>query len=377
MLALVLFVLEFSAILYLKAFRGYDGEHLIQYEFDPYKNILPTRNFVDTRGIRHNSQGFRHDGDVSLAKPEGTYRIFLMGGSTAYGLGGLWSHIQRDFEVIDNSETIAAFLQKDIQRALPGVVVEVVNAAITSTWTHHHLIYLNQTVLKFSPDMIVFVDGFNDYYEYSDSHDQFSSYAYQEQSHVIMGEPTLYTLAYTNMWWLYRKSAFAYLTFRTLRDLKRAFSSGPDNTPLNVEDTLPKLKKVFSNNALNMLKRISLLVESEDIEAVFVLQPMLILERERAMPSVERQLFEFNIESWKANYEAFSKEAVKLVAPLAKVVVEKNGAHFVDATRIYSGAEGQIFTDYAHLTPLGNQLLAQHIADFVIPVVKADLDARK
>ncbi len=119
MLAITLGVLELAATWYLKAFRGYDGEHLLQYEFDPYKNIIPTRNFVDTRGIRHNSQGFRRSTEVPLAKSEETYRIFLMGGSTAYGLGGLWPHLQRDYEVIDNSETIDAYLQKYLQHALP------------------------------------------------------------------------------------------------------------------------------------------------------------------------------------------------------------------------------------------------------------------
>ena len=68
--SLILFVICFAVLegasnVYLRVTRGYDGEHLIQYEFDAYKNLLPTRNFVDTRGIRHNSQGFRHPVDGS------------------------------------------------------------------------------------------------------------------------------------------------------------------------------------------------------------------------------------------------------------------------------------------------------------------------
>ena len=44
-------VLELIASLYLRQFRGYDGHHLYQYTFDPYKNILPAPNYVDTRGV--------------------------------------------------------------------------------------------------------------------------------------------------------------------------------------------------------------------------------------------------------------------------------------------------------------------------------------
>jgi hypothetical protein len=137
LIVLVLALFEFSARVGLKLLRGFDGKHLYQYVFDPYKNILPAPNFVDTRGIRHNSVGFRRDSEVSLQKPVGTYRIFLMGASTAYGLGGLWPHLQREFAVLDNSQTIDAYLEAMLADSFPDMKVEVINAAITSTWTHH------------------------------------------------------------------------------------------------------------------------------------------------------------------------------------------------------------------------------------------------
>src|SRR5579859_5963059 len=110
--------LEFGARLYLRETHGYDGEHLYQFAFDPYKNILPSPNYVDTRGIRHNSKGFRRSTEVNLTKPSGTYRIFLMGGSTAYGIGGLWPHIDTRYPVLKNSETIDAYLEQALSSAL-------------------------------------------------------------------------------------------------------------------------------------------------------------------------------------------------------------------------------------------------------------------
>ena len=78
----------------------------------------------------------------------GTYRIFLMGASTAYGLGGLWPHIEDRYPVLKNPETIDAYLEQEAAGAIrPDLQIEVINAAITSTWTHHNLIYLNQTIL--------------------------------------------------------------------------------------------------------------------------------------------------------------------------------------------------------------------------------------
>ena len=229
---MVFAVLELIAGLYLRVTRGYDGTHLYEFEFDPYKNILPARNFVDTRGVRHNSVGFRRSSEVSRTKPPNTYRVFLMGGSTAYGTGGLWPHLQREFAVLTNEETIDAYLERLLTEALPGTRVEVINAAITSTWTHHHLIYLNQTLLGYDPDMVLFLDGYNDFYHVGQDHDQFGSFLYTTQASGIMGEPTLGALARANGWWLYRKSALAYVSIRALRTLKLVVTAPfEDETP--------------------------------------------------------------------------------------------------------------------------------------------------
>lgn len=147
-IAVTALALEWGARAYLRAKKGYDGKHLYQFEFDPYKNIANTRGFVDTRGVRNNLEGFRRSTEVSREKPDGVFRIFLMGASTAYGLGGLWPHIDDRYPVIQNSETIDAYLEAALTAAFPGQAIEVINAAITSTQTHHNLIYLNQTILS-------------------------------------------------------------------------------------------------------------------------------------------------------------------------------------------------------------------------------------
>src|SRR4029079_12323193 len=83
MAAFCLGVLELSAYVYLRVFTGYDGEHLMTYQFDDYKNIQLTRGYQNTRGVFHNGQGFRRSSETSRLKPAGTYRVFIMGASTA------------------------------------------------------------------------------------------------------------------------------------------------------------------------------------------------------------------------------------------------------------------------------------------------------
>lgn len=376
MLGVVFGTLELASAWYLKRFEGYDGVHLLQYEFDPYKNILPTRNFVDTRGVRHNAQGFRRSTPVSLRKEPGTYRIFLMGGSTAYGTGGLWPHLQRDYPVLDNAQTIDAYLERELAAALPGRRIEVINAGIPSIWTHHELIYLNQTILRYDPDMVVFLDGFNDFYFTDERHDQFTAYAYGEHAHVIMGEPTLRALGTANLWWLSRRSAFVHLALRQGRTAKNAVTavlSPPDRTPLDVERSLAGLQRTFQANALKMVERNVRTLSAEGVVPVFVLQPMLILERERSgrgMPPVEQQLFRFNVDSYLPNYEPLMKRAVPFVSRRTRETVHAAGGVYVDATPVFSPADTQqIFTDYAHLTPYGNRVLARRIGREIVPLL--------
>jgi len=363
--------MELGTRFYMSRTSGYDGEHLYQFDFDPYKNILNTPNYVDTRGVRHNSVGFRRSSEVSLVKPPGTYRIFLMGASTAYGLGGLWPHIDDRYPVLKNSETLDAYLEQELGAQLPGLKVEVINAAITSTQTHHNLIYLNQTILRYQPDMVLFLDGLNDYYFFDEGHDQFGNYTYNLPSRVVMGEPTLYSLAYANGWWLFRKSALVHLLARGARNVKLMLAGRPEQHPMDVARAVAGQERVFTKNALKMEERSGLILRNEGVIPVFMLQPLLILERDRpGMTGVERQLFDFNVSSYLPNYEDYITQAVKTVRVREAEMAAHVGGVFIDLTTIYKEVDGQVFTDYAHLTPLGNEVAARKIADRITPLIR-------
>ena len=212
-------VLELSAYAYLRLFAGYDGEHLMSYQFDDYKNIRLTPGYRNTRGVMHNRQGFRRSTDTARVKPAGVYRVFLMGGSAAYGLQSLSRYGQEKYSVIRNDETIDHYLEQYLNQRLSGARVEVINAAITSHYSHHHLIYLNQVILKYSPDMIVFFDGFNDYYAYQHGFDQFRDYAYQERAHQMLDTPSVPAWMSYSGWWLFRKSHAVHVAGRTLQPI--------------------------------------------------------------------------------------------------------------------------------------------------------------
>src|SRR5215471_799021 len=142
--------------------------------YEPYRNHALGPGW-HSKGIVHNNQGFRRTTDVPKIKPANGYRIFLMGGSAAYGISAAPPFPPA---VITNEQTIDYNLEQLLRPLFPEMHIEVINAAVTAYWTHHHLIYLHETLLDYNPDLIIFFDGINDYYFTNPQHKQFLSYKY-------------------------------------------------------------------------------------------------------------------------------------------------------------------------------------------------------
>lgn len=112
-----------------------------------YLPFIPRPNFQDGKN-KHNSLGFRGD-EVQIPKPDGTFRIVLLGGSTTYT-----SHVQ------DYQKSYPYILQSNLQRRFPSV--EVVNAGAIKYSTWESLANLEFRVLDLEPDLIVVYHGVND-----------------------------------------------------------------------------------------------------------------------------------------------------------------------------------------------------------------------
>jgi lysophospholipase L1-like esterase len=372
MLLLGASVLEVASCSYLQVFEGYDGAHLITYDFDEYKNITPAPNYHNTKGIHHNAQGFREDVDTPREKGANTYRIFIMGGSTAYGLQSMSRYGQEKYSVLRNSETIDTYLEEYLRGKVGDRKVEVINAAITSQYSHHHLIYINQTVLKYDPDMVVFIDGFNDYFQYGKGFDQFRDYGYQERAHLYMGPPTIEAWMGYSGWWLFRKSHFVHLASKTLRPIWIAIkSAGQDRVHIDVDSALHNLEINAKANFMKMVERNSLILRHEGVAPVFVLQPEIVFTQSKVLSPLERQIYEELDQQWQENFVEFKNKARPRVVEYLQQSTTRTGSVFLDTTDIFGGLEEDAYTDYCHLTPRGNKRLAERIGERILPLLHA------
>lgn len=373
LLAAVLCValLEVLSYAYLRLAEGYDGQHLMMHQFDDYKNIHPTPHYQDTRGVIHNAQGFRRAEDVALNKPAGTYRIFLMGGSTAYGLGSLSPQGHQKYPVLKNAETIDRYVEEFLQRTMPSRRIEVINAAIPSHSSHHHLIYLNQTILKYHPDMIIFIDGYNDYYPWEKGYDQFRDYPYRQWSHLYLDEPTLKAWAGYTGFWLYRKSHLVYLAGKKLRPLWWAIQNirPSPRLHLDVDEALRNLDANAEGNFLRMVERDALILKHEGIVPVFTLQPDLLFDQRKVLTEFEQGLSVEVDHAQPVNYRQFKNRARTMVTAKLRQVTDDSGASFIDLTDIFGEIKDDAFTDDCHLTPIANKTVAEYIGHRIAQLI--------
>src|SRR3984893_5776642 len=111
---------------------------------------------------QHNAQGFRRDKDVSLEKPPNTVRIFITGGSTAYGATTeMPEYTGNRWRLLYNNETIEYYLEQKLNQAYPSKRWEVINAAAPGYQLSQELAEIESVLLRYHPDYII-LDGNND-----------------------------------------------------------------------------------------------------------------------------------------------------------------------------------------------------------------------
>lgn len=97
----------------------------------------------------HNSRGYRGE-EIETPKPQETYRIFALGGSTTYG------------NSLQPFEAYPAQLQQILHENYGYNHIEVVNAGVNSYSSYDSLANLTYRVLDDEPDMIIIYHGVND-----------------------------------------------------------------------------------------------------------------------------------------------------------------------------------------------------------------------
>lgn len=129
-------------------------EMLESYPEMEYSSYLGYQPIAGGRGRDYttNSNGFRYEENLNFKKEKDEYRIFVTGGSTAWGNG-----VKQDWLYSTDMEQL-------FRKLHPGKKIRVIDAGVGGYVSIQERILIENRIIRFNPDMIIMFSGNNDTY---------------------------------------------------------------------------------------------------------------------------------------------------------------------------------------------------------------------
>jgi lysophospholipase L1-like esterase len=328
-------------------------------------------------GVRLDTEGFRRDENVTVEKPAGMIRIFLLGGSVAYGGDTLYPEIENHWR-ITNSETIDRDLEKRLNSAFPGKRWEVINAAVKGYFLNQDLALYLSRIRQYRPDYLILLDGVNDIFatlRAADGQDGYSMAGLGDEFNGLT-KPGSMSLRFMVSTWLLNNSAL----YRSIREssaqryrvrdrMKRSKVSVANTRPGAGDLTLNEQQRYRAaagrlQTYLQEVQQIHNLAQLDGTKTLFVLQPQIAVTK-KPLTTIEARLFDY----WSKLDGHLAVFGFQMLYPQLSAILtsgaEADGYRFLDLTHVFDRATVQTFTDYCHLTPAGNQLVADAIFESI------------
>lgn len=358
---------------------------------NPEKDNNTWLRLPNDQRVRVDEHGFVAARPVTRDKPDDVTRIFVMGGSTAFGT--VQNSTYRELHeyprgMYTHRDSIAGRLQAVLEERRPDRRFEVITAASVSRTLHQSLTYYLETVSRFSPDWVVSVDGFNDINHvqsgtpYADREKELRFYIDIQNTADCRERPVPNTFCLVEG--LYNR----FLTELT-RGRRRPLPefTKPFVLDSHTEEHYVERKPEFLAGARRMVQtagHMGAVLKADDVRQVFVLQPMLHRARDHKGLSETENLLANDISPplYSSLPDTLTTTPVEyldsmlilkylfddhLSAALERQV-EIGGHLFIDMNQELQDVPEsvEIFTDYCHLTIEGNRLVAEAIAEAIL-----------
>lgn len=290
-----------------------------------------------------NAQGFR-GGDWRKEKERNGLRVVFLGGSTAFGY-----QVSRDDRVYS---AVVERLLRD-SPALAGRAVEVWNAGVVGYCSAQELVLLTTKLVDYRPDLVVLLDGYNDF--------NYGRLVLPGTPEIL--PPLFYDvdqrLADGARPWLVamRQSAL----FRRLEEIGR-----------HRREPVSPFHRTFDNVAVGAaqyrgnLEKIARVARAYGVKVVLAPQPELF-HRHGAIPAAEQRL-RAKLDEW--GYGRIATGQYGTYVEQAAAVAREQSLAFVDTRPAFDAVDEPVFTDAAHLSDRGNELLANFLVPTLLEALK-------
>jgi hypothetical protein len=324
-----------------------EGEFFGKYEVmskmenDPILGRIP-KPYDTGPGYEINGQHFRYGEDIVLDPAENEIRVFITGGSSAWGAG------------VNMDQLYSTVAEKYIDELLPGKKVRFISAAIGGIVSTLERYWLESHVLKFHPDYVIMYSGWNDSYAAYSGDRQFSDHLARKYNHTNSWKrrPDISKL-YPDI----NPDDYAFKSLYFIDLLQRNMEVNEVIKSHIVDERIP-VEIILKNNAA-----ISRLLKPLGIEFIYVLQPTPFLTG-KELSVCEKDVLKFFAKGYQffPDYNASIYEILRERLPLH---AEENNYLYVDADNIIAGSDEGIFFDYVHMGERGNRLVGEEMARLI------------
>ncbi len=277
--------------------------------------------------VNINDDGFRGP-EISLEKEENVFRIFFLGGSTAFGATAL-----------SDMKTIPGYMQKLFDQVELEQRIEIINAGIPGGYSYIESKLISEKILEYNPDLLVIYDGYNDNYRSFDNY-------YFDTKETNSTRDLLQYILQNNF---YKTPQFFYHQY---------FRAVFDSTELIVFDDSKKFEK--SERWANTWRDVCSENESKGIKTIITLQPILGTGEKELTKEEKRNFDKYDGEKIIKNYEFFAKQLEELSDSCTKIVDLRNS---------FDNEIETMFYDSVHTGDEGNKIIAKKIFDSMKDII--------
>jgi len=304
-----------------------DYHDLIRFRV-PYRHHLPNQHF-ETYNI--NNEGFRGP-EIQKEKPNDVYRIFVVGGSTVYGLG-----------TTSDDTTIPGWLQQKLNAKSFDQKIEVINAGQVNMGSWGEIKTINNKLVNYAADLIIFYGGWNDLkksYEEMKTGPQFN---------LIdnLSDKLRINISY------YKTPIVAYVFHSSFNS--KVF--GINDYEQFINSNLAEKVSIWKNRVQEVCEQ----GKELKYKTIVVLQPFLDPER-KPLTEYEKQTGDLLKQRARSSaYELFATELDSLM---------NSCSYTADFRNIFMDTHEPVYYDRVHLTDRGNEIVADELVKIIRLVIE-------
>lgn len=326
-----------------------------------------------------NNAGFREPREITVDKPEDEYRIFLTGGSTAFGLGAIGEAVNlTNHYSIEYRETISHIMEMILNATAPieGKKIRVYNTAVWGHAYQHLLIRYPVKLRQYKPDLIISLDGANELPLVSKLIPDWN-YFQEGQYNNIIRDIYSYSnsglASYLTLWLKNNTFLMTYLwagqdIFQELNvraPVHKAVIAENETDTKSSGNSVEEMSKMLDRNidtVVRVVEDYTSSIHNDGIPHILALQPWLYLSKKPMSPQ-EKAVNE--LPGFKQYYGVPSDKTYKLLVDKIVASAQRKNYFVADFSDYFDDVSEWVFLDWCHLTSGANYLLAKELSNLV------------